>query len=319
MCAFARQKKAVFGTGLLHVLLLALSLLLGPHRGHAQNCQIPPNLMSVARLLSALPQERAELPPALAERLARQMEGLSESRILSALRDSGMESVSTVAVDLMAEAERLGDGGSYNPARLRSLLADLDQQSMLACVDSGAAIFQRVQEGRDGGYFVEKGVSWSEIEKKASEEKLFAAGAVLVVMVIFIAVMVLIDSGYRWIMALLYNRKACRISADLVVGQHVIDGLVITLGKGGCRYHPLNVIAFDEALSDLRGAQAVIRIEETELEVRCSGIYDTVTDFRFDRPLGVKQQRELLEHSTISPYYIRKSRDGGERATEHLV
>ncbi|MBY6161613.1 hypothetical protein KUV73_12055 [Mameliella alba] len=285
----------------------------------AQSCQVPPDLMGVARTLAALPRDATVLPPAMVNRLAAQMETVSETAIIRALSGAGIDSVVPIAVDLLAEAERLANGVDYNPARLASLLRDLDQQSTLACVDSGKSVFQRLQSGRDGGFFVEKGSSWSELEKRAQEDKLFAAGAVVIAMVGFISVLVLIDTGYRWIMALLYNRKACRIPADLWINDRVLDGLIVTLGKGGCRFHPLNAPAFDEVLSDLRGGQARIQVEELELGVACSSIHETVVDFRFDKPLTIKAQREILEYSTISPYYIRKTRDGGEAATAHLL
>ncbi|MGP6086044.1 hypothetical protein [Antarctobacter jejuensis] len=275
--------------------------------------------MAVARVLAALPEGGGQLPPELAGRLSRQLDGLSETRILDALRDSGMDSVKPVAIDLLAEAGRLGDGAAHNPARLGELLKNLDRDSTLACVEGGGSGFQEVQRSRSGGVFGKEGLNWSELEKRAEEEKLFAAGAVVAVMTIFISALVLIDTGYRWVMALLYNRKACRIPCDLKVGKRTINGLIITLGKGGCRFHPLNTMAFDEVLTDMRGSLTVIRVEGTELQARSSGIYDTVTDFRFEKPITIKQQKALLEHSTISPYYIRKGRNGGESATEHLI
>lgn len=290
-----------------------------PLTASAQACQVPPELLAVARTLAALPADASDLPPAMTDRLAQQMLSISEAGILSALNESGLNSISPVAVDVLAEAERLANGATFQPARLSGLLRQLDEQSTLACVDTGKSIFQSEQQGRSGGFFTEKGVSWSEVSKRAEEEKLFAAGAVVIAMVGFISMLVLIDIGFRWIMALLYNRKACRIPADLKVGDHVIEGLVITLGRGGCRFHPIDTMAFDAALSDMRGAVAEILIEDQELEVKCSGIYDTVTDFRFERPITVKHQRALLVHSTISPYYIRKSRDGGTKAVEGLI
>lgn len=299
--------------------LLALLVLCFPSAVQAQSCQVPSDLLAVARALSALPEGRTQLAPEQADRLARQMAGLSETRILSTLKDNGLESVTTLAIDILAEAERLGAGAVYNSARLQELLTDLDHESTLACATGGGAIFQKTQIGRSGGIFERASAEWSALEKRATEEKLFAAGTVVVAMSVFISALVLIDIGYRWIMALLYNRKACRIPCDLKVGDHLIDGLVITLGKGGCRFHPLNVIAFDEALADIRGKVAVLCIEDMELQARSSGIYDTVTDFRFEKPITIKHQQALLEYSTISPYYIRKSRDGGEEATEHLV
>lgn len=290
-----------------------------PMAAIAQTCQVPPDLLSVARTLATLPVDVTELPPAMTERLAGQMQSVSERRIVNGLNESGLNSIGPIAVDVLAEAERLANGAAYNSARLSALLSDLDQQSTLACVDSGKSIFQRSQQGREGGFFVEKGFSWSEVSKRAEEEKLFAAGAVVVAMIGFISVLVLIDTGYRWIMALLYNRKACRIPATLKVIDRKIDGLVVTLGKGGCRFHPLNMVAFDEALADLRGRDSTIEIEEFNLTVRCSSIHETVVDFRFERPITIKIQRELLAYSTISPFYIRKSRDGGTEATQSLI
>ncbi|MBY6119226.1 hypothetical protein [Mameliella alba] len=302
------------------LICLVLSLLASASAVVAQGCQVPGELMGVARTLAVLPADRSDLPPAMTARLGAQLDSLSEARILDALTDSGMDSVAPVAINVLAEAERLANGGQYNPARLSALLRDLDQQTTLACVTSGTSIFQRMQSGRDGGVFSKASGAWSEIERRAQEEKLFAAGAVVVLMVGFISLLVLIDTGYRWIMALLYNRKACRIAADLEVGGKLVEGLVITLGKGGCRFHPLSAKAFDAVLPQLRGSGPVrLRIEGEELQVQGSGIHELYTDFLFLRPITLKQQRDLLEHSSISPYHIRKARDGGEREARRLV
>lgn len=304
---------------LVMTLLSCLAWLADARGAVAQSCQVPPEMMALARTLATLPADAGEVPTYLAERLSAQMSGLSESSVLRALRDNGLDSVSSLAVDLMAEAERIGRGGDHNPARIRGMLSAFEQQSTLACIDSGTSIFQSIQQGRNGGIAAGRGFDWSEIEKRAEEDKLFAAGAVVAAMSIFIGVLMLIDISYRWTMALLYNRKACRIPADLSVGPHVIGGLVITLGKGGCRFHPLDMVTFDAALAELRSGAARISIGGTDMAARCSGIYDTVVDFRFDHPLTLKQQRALLEHSAISPYYIRKSRDGGTAITDTLV
>lgn len=303
------------------VLAVWLAVVAGllPMAATAQTCQVPPDLMGVARTLAALPMDLSDVPSAMSDRLAQQMLSISEAQILNSLKESGLQSISPVAVDVLAEAERLAGGATFQPARVSALLRRLDEQSSLACIDSGKSIFQNGQQGRTGGFFVEKGFSWSEVSKRAEEEKLFAAGAVVFAMVGFISVLVLIDSGFRWIMALLYNRKACRIPADLKVGKKVIEGLVVTLGRGGCRFHPIDTMAFDAALADIRGTVALLLIEDEDFEVRCSGIYDTVTDFRFERSITIKHQRALLVHSTISPYYIRKSRDGGTKAVEGLI
>lgn len=306
-------------TVLIALAMLCLVCVAGPRAVQAQSCQVPADLMSLARTLATLPSEGADVPAVMTERLAELMAGMSEAAVVRALHDNGLDSVSTIAVDLMAEAERIGSGGSFSPGRIRAMLKEFDQQSTLACVETNASIFQKIQQGRTGGFLTESGFSWSEVERRAEEDKLFAAGAVVAVMSVFIGVLLLIDTGYRWTMALLYNRKACRVPANLLVGRRRIEGLILTLGKGGCRFHPLDVVAFDEALSDLRGGEAEVEVEETVLPARCSGIYDIVTDFRFDRPLTLKQQRAILEHSTISPYYIRKSRNGGTAATDSIV
>ncbi len=285
----------------------------------AQSCQVPPDLMAVARTLAALPMDVDELPTAMSDRLGQQMLSISEARILNALRDGRMNSIAPVAVDVLAEAERLASGANYQPARLSALLRRLDEQRTLACQDNGKSIYQNGQQGRDGGFFDEKGLNWAEVGKRAEEEKLFAAGAVVVAMAGFISLLVLVDTGYRWMMALLYNRKACRVPADIRVGTWVIEGLVITLGKGGCRFHPLNTLAFDEALMDLRGSLSTLVVEEFEFSVVCGSIHETVVDFRFEKPITIKTQREILEFSTISPFYIRKARDGGTEATRRLI
>ncbi len=308
------------GRGGAALICLAMSILASSSAVMAQGCQVPGDLMGVVRTLAVLPVDRADLPPAMTARLGAQLDDLSEARILDALIDTGLDSLTPVAVNVLAEAERLAKGGDYNPARLTALLRDLDQQSTLGCETSGTSIFQRMQSGRDGGVFSKASGAWSEIERRAQEEKLFAAGAVVVLMVGFISLLVLIDTCYRWIMALIYNRKACRIAADLKVGGKLVEGLVITLGKGGCRFHPFDTKAFDRLLPQLRATGRLeLWIERENLPVQCSSIHELYTDFLFPCPITLKQQRALLGHSSISPYHIRKSRGGCEREAQRLV
>ena len=96
-------------------------------------------------------------------------------------------------------------------------------------------------------------------------------------------------------------------------------GLENTLGKGGCRFYPVNAIAFGAAMSDPDVDQFELRIGDQKLLVRPSSFHEIVTDFRFDERLSPKAQNALLETSNISPFYIRKARNGGERATEQLI
>jgi hypothetical protein len=306
--------RAVLAAALLLCLLL-------PSLAAAQSCRVPSQLMTLARGLAALPPQETRMSEVQAARLSAQLRGLSEAALLSDLAENGLDSLAGLAIDVLSEAERLSTAGAvYDPAQMRALLRELDLEATLICASLENGAFQEQQQERAGGLFTEHGVNWQEIERALEQEKATSLVAVVVLVGLIIGTLYTLDTGIRWLFALVYNRKVCRIPAELMVQGQSVTGLVVTLGRGGFRFHPLNTVAFDQVLDTLDCMPAKIDVDgATVLACRMTVLRQTVADFRFDTPLTLRQHRALLQLSTISPFYVRKARDGGEETTDSVV
>lgn len=291
-------------------MLAALCFLL-PQDARADGCAPPQGLIGVARALSLLPGNATRVPALQAERIGERMEGLRERHILSDLRSARLDRLAGISLDMMAEADRLTrPGASYDARHVRLLLREFDHQTVLAC---------RALEEADGialpteaGLYSSGRIDWQAVDRKLRESTLISGIAVLVTMVGVISVLFAIDLAVRWGWTLVYNRRACRVPA--VVAN--VPGLVLTLGRGGFRFLPMEGMTLD--LDD--GAQVELRVTDVPpLAAVLSRRHETMADFRLDAALSLRAQNEILEQSTISPYYIRKSRGSGENHVAGLA
>lgn len=113
--------------------------------------------------------------------------------------------------------------------------------------------------------------------------------------------------AYRWIFALVYNRKSCRIYASVEIGLDVVEGMVTILGQKGCRFQPVNGGAFDR-MGQLAGTgNAYLVIGTHRLPADIDGLYDYYAVMFFELHLGPAQQAALLRASTITPRYVPKT------------
>lgn len=285
--------------------------------GSASACEVPQPLLTLVRTLSAMMGQGGAIAGRQADRLSSDLAAVSETAVLREMAETGLAQVSGTALDIMAEAQRISDSGAmHNPELLRRLLNDLVRDSRRIC---DAAPTVASPQDRPGGVFRDGDVDWEELDRKLQEDKALTFGSLMAALVAMIGGLFAMDSLFRWIMALVYNRKACRIPANLHVAGSDIPGLLVTLGKGGCRFHPDDPSGLDAVRADLRDADCVIAVTERDFPVQVSAIHDLQCDFRFDRPMSIRCQRSLLAQSTMSPFYIRKNRDGGTAQTETIV
>ncbi|KUF11922.1 hypothetical protein AVJ23_04915 [Pseudoponticoccus marisrubri] len=286
----------------------------------AQNwCRPPAELLGLAATLSALPPGSDRLSDGRRARIGEILDGLNERRMLAALDAGGLQALTPSVLSLLAEARHLADSGTRrNPGYLDEVLAEFDAALMRACAESRSTIYQRLQQDRVGGLF-DDGVDLQELARRANGSGVVGLGVILSGVLGFTAALILFDAGFRWIMALVYNRKACRIPAVLLVADARIEGLVITLGRGGCRFYPTDFEAFESALPGLAAGEQAVDLEGTVLPARISAIHGPVADFRFVRALSLKAQRALLTQSTISPYYIKKGFGADPGLADELV
>lgn len=309
----------------IRALLAALMLAAPPLAAQAPEadapaCQLPSALMGLAQALSALPERSGPVAVAQRQALEARLARLSERRILRQMEEAGLESLSLLAVDLMSEARLIADTGrQHHGEALQALLQRLEQEVVVACAASETALYQSDQQERLGR-FIQRGEApdWTEMERRLQENPALSVGVLVVAMLAVVAVLCLADFATRWIMALIWNRKACRIPCELHLGDRAVEGQVVTLGRGGCRIHPLDMARFQRMAEALQAAPATLYMGGKAMTLRAAAFHEEVADFRFEVPLSLRLHRALLRHSTISPYYIRKTRDGGVAATRAL-
>lgn len=219
----------------------------------------------------------------------------------------------------MAEAGAIAGGERQRrPHSLERLLTGLEEQARIACQISQTSLYQKHQQPRQGGLMDDEGeVDWEEVNRKLQEETMLSAGALVAALVIMVSTLCIADVTLRWMMALIWNRKACRIPASLHLMGRKVCGQVMTLGRGGCRFQPMEMRDFNLISDALEAGTPTLHLVDKAMTVRASAFYEEVMDFRFEVPLTLRIQRALLEHSTISPYYVRKSR-GGTADTRRL-
>ncbi|EBA08869.1 preprotein translocase subunit SecE [Sagittula stellata] len=314
-------KRTVIAAHCARLFVVAAMIVIGlaPGAVRAEACNLPAGLVTLARTLSALPQKQQAVDTLLAERISTQMADLSEFGILTDLQRNSLDGLSGIALELMAEGERLSYAAApYDPRHLRAMLAEFEHQSTLACnsiseesdADGPGTFRDAVTEGR---------IDWEEVEKMLEENKVVSGGVVLAIMVVFIGLLFGVDLAIRWIFALVHNRRACRVGAILTFGEAEVHGLILTLGRGGFRFHPRDMEALLVGGADT-GVPFRLQVGQcAPFDGRMSMVRDHVVDCRFDAPLTLRLQAEILALSSISPYYVRRSHDGGEESTLHLA
>ncbi|CUH77151.1 hypothetical protein [Tropicibacter naphthalenivorans] len=285
----------------------------------AQNCQLPPELARLTRVLMPLSQSLGYLTDAQRARISDALSGLSEDDVIADLTENGLQSTSSTVLDILATADiAASDGVMRNPRRLANLLSDLDVQATLACQQADMTFFQKIQSGRLGG-FLPGSPSDGLSEPRSQREQMVTAGNLIMVLAVLIGSFVGVDVLSRWILALVYNRKACRISAELRVGSTVLKGRVITLGKGGFRFYAAKPAAFDEQLPRMRSGKVRLQIGQHDVLAQIATIHEKVTDFRFAQPISLRTQKQMLRLSSISPFYVKKSGDGDDALVEKVI
>lgn len=276
---------------------------------------MPTDLLGLVRVISALPAAENTVSPAMAARIASEMRGIGEVAMLRALEEVRMQALNGIALEIMATADALSVAGTrYDPRHMRLMMREFDSQSSLICQTAKNALTSTPETL--AGVYTEGRVNWDEVDRILRESKVVSGAAVLIVMIAVIAVLFLIDGLVRWIWALVYNRRACRVPATLEVGDMAIPGLVLTLGRGGFRFHPEDM----SALTVAEGTPVVLDVQNApRIAAILSRKHEVMADFRNDNALSIKVQNLILAMSTVSPYYIRKSRGGGEAQVAALV
>lgn len=302
----------------------ALALAIGPvpmASAQQANCALPQEIHALATGLAMLP-ENGRVTPSQAQTIDRRLRNINENSILQELQRSGLETVSPVVVDLLAEAQRIASNSTLrNNGSLRETLYRLEQQVAMACLPGAQTMYQRVQQTAVSDVFRGEEVDWEEIERILQENKTVSASALLVALAGFIVVLYIFDVTFRWIMALVYNRKICRIPAEISVDGRIMRGHVVTLGRGGCRFYVRDTAIFEDVhVALLRDGATLVAGEAAEfrLEVLGRNIHDLAVDLAFDENLTLRQQREILKLSSVTPYHVTKSRDGGHEITDAL-
>lgn len=280
----------------------------------AQTCTPPAELRALrAALLPA--GQGGSLDPPDQDRLARSLSALNERRLVDELRDADLEALAPVALSLAAQARRIAESGrTARPAALRADLAEYDRIAALPCGQGTWSVGQMFQTARAGKGSAEDGAT--DVPPELTRNENVRPAWLLGALAFLILALYALDLGYRWVMALIYNRKSCRIPAQLMCGETEIPGRIVTLGRGGCRFQPDDMQVFDEEIATLRQGETRIVCAEQTLDLQLGTIHDSCADFRFATTIPLAQQRDLLKCSFVSPQYAKRARRRPSAAPE---
>jgi hypothetical protein len=302
-------------------LLVAVSPVRAAGPASPELCRLPAPLISLARALMSLPETEARVSVSRANTLKTRVEGLSEREVLGAIEGAGLQSLTGIALEIMSEGERLSHpGAAYSYDHLRSLLVELDNTALRACAQLDNDAHQEDQQSWIGGQEDGEPIDWKDTAEIFAHNPAMSAAAVVVLVFAVVGIMFAVDVTLRWIYALIYNRKICRVQAVLVAGDARMRGLIITLGRGGFRFHAINMEGMVKRAEGGLLEKARLEIDRDEkLDCALSLLYDSAADFRLLEPLTLKRQNAILAKSTVTPYAVRKSRGSSEAQTKPLL
>lgn len=293
------------------VILICAALFAGvaPQMAAAQSCQTPSDLVALNAAMLGFAEAQRTPTPTEVGRVRTVLAGLSEQAVLRELADADLGDLAPSVVHILAQANAVAiSGAPSNAERLSDELTGFNDLVSSICDSSGLTIMQMYQKESLGGVIITDGVTADEVRRIVEQNEALAMGMLVTVLCVMIIGLYAIDTGFRWAMALVYNRKACRIAASIRIDGIELDGQVTTLGRGGCRMAPFAAAEFDKAILLLRRSGAEVVIGEHRLNVQASAIYDAYVDLKFEQRISVVLQKTLLADSTISPFYVRKLR-----------
>ena len=302
--------------------LVAVGLLLGTVTvAQAGACQMPSELVQLARHLGPA-TGRGALSGREIERLQSVLDGLSERALVQSLDENGLSALTPTMFALVTEANKLVTGeGEVKGWYVAQLLRTLESESVVACQEASGTGYQVVQQEREGGTLTrdkDKPLDWGKIEKSLQDNRPLSLGVLVGAVLFVVGALFGVDFLVRVSMAMIYNRKACRIPASLRVGKMAVTGAVVTLGRGGFRFQPDTPQDLDLMLGDHEQAHVSLMVEDLALDAILSRNHGEVADFRFDTNLGLGTQKTMLRLSKISPYTVRKTRGAPKPQAEIL-
>ncbi|PYG31599.1 hypothetical protein [Pelagimonas varians] len=286
----------------------AFWMLVSWNQALAQSCELPSQLSRLVDSLAALPDDEGSISVRTAAQIASLLENIDDQSLVADLRENGLVSLSRLVGDVTNEADRIATSVEVSDARrLNLILRDLNQQTLIACAHAGDAVFEQFEQDSYDGFSSIADLDWQAVNGLLTESKTVGMGVLVTLVGGVVGVLYLIDSGYRMVMALMYNRKACRIPVTLRLGTQTFQATIVTLGRGGCRVHPTDLDEFDDHLAQMRQVPTLFDIDGFVIEANISAIYEDVSDFRFRQNIHLRAQKTLLKLSTISPYYVKKT------------
>lgn len=286
----------------------AVLVVMALNQALAQSCELPSQLSRLVESLAALPGEEGSISVRKAAQISTLLGNIDDQSLVADLRENGLKSLSRIVGDVTNEADRIATSVEVADARrLNLILRDLNQQALIACAHEGDAVFEQFEQDSYDGFPSFDNLDWHSVNNLLTESKTVGMGVLVTLVGGVVGVLYLIDSGYRMVMALMYNRKACRIPVTLRLGTQTFQATIVTLGRGGCRIHPTDLDEFDTHLAQMRQVPTLFDIDGFVIEANISAIYEDMSDFRFRQNIHLRAQKALLKLSTISPYYVKKT------------
>ena len=258
----------------------------------ARACDLPPAVTRVLDEMTVLIARGADAPgPDLADLVGM----LDAVEIEAAMTRGGLDPLIMPVSELLSAANRLVSRGRIgNTDALSADLDALDRDLALLCArrlgadPGGRTLFQPTV------YMHPLQASVPGLQRVRDSPPLQAA-ALISGMLAGIGLLYLVRLAMQVLLAVVYNRRMCRIPAALEVGGARFDGLVITLGRGGFRFVPLDPGEHMRIADAVERHQPRLCVGDRRWRAQLSLLMRGAADFRFaERRLRLSEQRALL-------------------------
>ncbi len=307
------------------VLVIVLGLHVGgfsPSPASAETCRMPTSVFNLVSSILMLPEE-GDVPQSQINLVSSYLNRIDRHEVITVMNMKGMDGASPVLKQVFEKADHVIEHRHILPKdRLHETIFELQHRVLLVCNPGVSTGFQETQQSRWTAVFRGEEINWDEVERLLREDKVVSGGALMIALALFALIIYLGDLAFSWYMSFKYNRKVCRITAYLEFGSLRFDGQVVTLGRGGFRFHPWEPDRLAQGIPDKSDAPVEIVLPDLE-DLRLVGWirkkHETTADFALDERLSLWEQRNILTHSKITPYSARKQRNGGHDVTDNVA
>ncbi|WP_299355249.1 hypothetical protein [uncultured Shimia sp.] len=280
---------------------LFASLVLG--NGLYARCGLPQDFMALVDSLyvTTLPDGGAD--SALAQRLGRDAAAVDMKKVSSKLFSLGLSDRRDRVDSILNEAQSVAQTGrAQSPCLLREKLKRAERLNDMVCN------LERIQEKQSPSQ------SASDIGQKQDSVALpfdlsnlgttARIAGLLMVMGALVTFLFVLRSAWSLAVRHFNSQRTCRVSAAVEQGLDVIDGHITVLGKGACRFRPVNEGAYDRVVALNADRTIYVIVAGHRLPTQLSDAHGVFVDLVFSWPLISATQCEILEASRLKPQML---------------